>query len=98
MLFENAGGKIKGLAWVSFWSGVAVSIIFCVILFAIDLTLSWIGILIIICGPLISLILSLFTYGFGEIVENTTEIRKNTKATQIRENTKAADTYELPTL
>ena len=74
--FENIGGKIKTLAVVLTILGVVASIMICVFLLFRNFL---IGILIAIIGSLVSWISSFFMYGFGELIEKTTEVAKNTK-------------------
>lgn len=74
--FENIGGKIKTLAVIITVVGIGVSV-FCGI-FMLSKHAGY-GLLTIIAGSLVSWISSFFMYGFGELIEKTTEIAKNTK-------------------
>ena len=74
--FENIGGKIKTLAQVVAILGVIVSVI--AGLFVLDDSALY-GVLIAFVGSVLSWISSLFIYGFGELIDKTTEIAKNTK-------------------
>ena len=74
-MFENIGGKIKTLATVCTIIGIVVSIAVGIFYGAEADFLA--GLLIIILGCLSSWIGSFLLYGFGELIENTTEIRKN---------------------
>ena len=74
--FQNIGGKIKTLAVIVSIVGVVASVIFCIMALTEN---AGIGLLIAIVGSLVSWISSFFTYGFGELIEKTTEIAKNTK-------------------
>ncbi len=75
-LFDNVGGKIKGLARVLLILGTVISVLAGFILVAGDF--ATIGIPVLLLGPLLSLISAWFLYGFGEIVENTSAINRNT--------------------
>ena len=73
-MFDNIGKKIKTLAIVFTIIGMVVSI--SVGVFSLEAN-AGAGLLIIIFGCLSSWIGSFLLYGFGELIENTTEIRKN---------------------
>ncbi len=76
-MFDNIGGKIKGLAKVLCLVGIAVS--------AIGAIASWCansyyqptivpGFIVLIVGSVGSWLSSLFTYGFGELIGRVTSI------------------------
>lgn len=70
--YEDIGQKIKILAQWSFILESIASIIAGVLLwFDLGLTQGWWGFLIIVSGPIISLIASWILYAFGELVEKT---------------------------
>lgn len=71
-MFEEIGGKIKGLAQITCFIGIVASIIAGIVMFA---TSFWLGILIIIGGCLSSWIGSFALYGYGEMIEATCETR-----------------------
>ena len=74
-MFDNIGSKIKSWAKVVCWVGILVSVIVGIPLFEE----SPLGLLIMIIGSLSSWIGSFFAYGFGELIEKTTEIAENTR-------------------
>ena len=83
-MWDDIGGKIKGLAKFIAWLGIIVSIIGGIILFIIGGNQSYgggiyigIGFATMIFGSLVSWIMAWFMYGFGELIEKTTEIEKN---------------------
>ena len=88
-MWDNIGGKIKGVAKFIAWFGIIFSIIIGIILFSIGGNLYYggifigIGLFIMIVGSLISWILSWFMYGFGELIVKTTKIERNTRASNI---------------
>ena len=76
-MFNNIGGKIKGLAIIIFAIGLIIS--FSVGFVLIKNGNSSRGILVIILGSLISWI-SVFTlYGFGQLVENSDILVEETR-------------------
>ena len=83
-MFDNIGGKIKGLAKVICWIGIIASCIGGIIYWvaASKLHAGFVGFLaglgIIVGGSLASWIGSFTTYALGELVENSAEIRENT--------------------
>lgn len=86
-MFNNIGGKIMGLAKIFCWLGIISSIIggIAVILINMDAIeygygtpFILLGIGIMLVGSLISWIGSFFTYGFGQLIQNSDYIRYNT--------------------
>ena len=86
-MFDNIGKKIKTLAATIALVGIIVSIITGVIILGIGADMGFgvggeglvgLGIMIIIIGSLISWVSSFVLYGFGELIEKTTEIAQNT--------------------
>ena len=85
-MFNNIGAKIKVLAQVWAWIGIIVSVIvgFYLIIQGSGVhrggggEVVGVGIGILIGGALWSWISSWGLYGFGELIEKTTEIAKNT--------------------
>lgn len=68
-MFENVGGKIKAVATVMTWIGIAGSVISGI---ATMVAVSFImGIVIAVVGSLCSWIGALVLFGFGEMVENS---------------------------
>lgn len=82
-MYKNIGRKIKGLAKFICWIGITISVIWAIYLFSYDTDYYYnnikiiTGIIILIAGPIISWIGSFFAYGFGELIEKTTEIADN---------------------
>ena len=74
--FQNIGAKIKTLAVVVTILGIAVSVVAGLYMINDD-ALS--GVLVAFIGSVLSWISAFFVYGFGELIEKTTEIAKNTK-------------------
>lgn len=68
-MFDNIGGKIKGLAKVICWIGIIASVIIGFTMFTTEMFL--VGFLIIVLGSLFSWIGSFTAYGFGQLIENT---------------------------
>lgn len=96
-MFENIGDKIKTLAKVLCWSGIAASVLMAIIFFIAADEGSYrnedlyrtLGFIFLIIGPLASWINSFFIYGFGELIERTTEVALNTRSfRQANNNTK----------
>ena len=89
-MFDNIGGKIKALAKVVCFLGIAGSVIAGLVAMAqagevskysddVATATAFSGFLIMVIGSLLSWIGSFFTYGFGELIEKATEIEKNTR-------------------
>lgn len=78
-MFNNIGSKIKALAKVICWLGIIISVITGIIGIINGTEQSTVaGIITLIFGSLASWLGSFFAYGFGQLIENTDEIRKNT--------------------
>ncbi len=78
-MFNNIGSRIKALAKVICWLGIIISVITGIIGIINGTEQSIVsGVITIIFGPLASWLGSFFAYGFGQLIENTDEIRKNT--------------------
>lgn len=84
MLFRNIGKKIKLLTKVIFWIGVAISVIAAIVLFVLALLPQYLplsqefakaGIKCLIGGPITMWVFCAFLYAFGELVDNTSEIK-----------------------
>ena len=79
-MFDNIGGKIKVLAKIICFGGIILSPIIGIIMLASGGDISGgVGLMVIIGGCLGSWIGSFFVYGFGELIEKTTEIAENTR-------------------
>ena len=91
-MFDDIAGKIKALAKVTCGLGIAVSLMGAFALWAQSspynsTTLA--GILVLVLGSLASWIGSFFTYGFGELIENTNTIHlDNLKIQELLKKTK----------
>ena len=73
-MFDDIGGKIKALAKVTCGLGIAASIIGAIALWMQNSDYNptaFSGVLVLGMGSLASWIGSFFTYGFGELIENS---------------------------
>jgi len=77
ILFSNIGKKIKTLASVVAWLGIILCGVLGFFLTIATGRIEWL--LIAAIGALISWISSFVLYGFGQLIENTDEIRKSLK-------------------
>ena len=91
-MFDNIGSKIMKLAKVLCWIGIILSVISGIAIMAGAASYNTygyssssgganiiVGIITIVLGCLFSWIGSFFTYGFGQLIENTDYIRSNTQ-------------------
>lgn len=72
-MFDNIGGKIKGLAMVVCWLGIIASVIGAIALW-VSTEAFWPGFGVLAAGAISSWLGSLFTYGFGEIIDQLTAL------------------------
>ena len=75
-MFNNIGGKIKTLAKIICWIGVALTTITGVSMFDNRIL---VGLIIIAVGFLVSWIGSFVMVGFGELIESSSETRDMTR-------------------
>ena len=85
-MFNNIGRKIKSLAEILCWIGIFLSVIMSISVFKISVLF---GLLVIVLGALASWIGSFLLYGFGELIEKTSDIAEHTA--RISKNSKATD-------
>ena len=83
-MFDNIGSKIKSLAKITCWIGIIFSVITSIILISKGNNIAFLGyafsgIAFLLIGPLCSWVGSFLLYGFGELIEKTTEIAENTR-------------------
>ena len=75
-MFDNIGGKIKGLAKVLFWLEAIAAVI---VGFVLVEGTEGLSLLFAIAGVLVAWISAWFLYGFGEIIEKLCDIERNTR-------------------
>ena len=79
-MFDDIGKKIKTLAAVTCGLGITASIISAIALWIQDSSYNptaFTGVLVLVLGSLSSWIGSFFTYGFGQLIENTNTIHSD---------------------
>ena len=92
-MFKNIGGKIKGLAKVICYVGIAISVIAGIFMIGFGSssyngdTMIVMGCVVMIVGSLVSWIDSFFAYGFGELIETTTVIAELAAKADAEKNT-----------
>ena len=74
-MYDNIGGKIKGLAKTMFIVEAIGAVITGIVLLATDDDLIFAGLLTLFCGPIIAWVSSWVLYAFGELVEDVHNIR-----------------------
>ena len=77
-MFENIGGKIKGLALIIFAFEAFGAVIWGLILMGEEQ--AGLGFLIIVAGAVVAWLSTCLLYAFGELVEATCENESNTRA------------------
>ncbi len=73
-MYDNIGDKIKGLAKWTFIVEAIGAIITGISLMATDEDLILIGLLVMICSPIIAWVSSWLLYGYGQLIENSDTI------------------------
>lgn len=70
-MFNNVGGKIKAVAKVTAWIGIAICVIYGFVMLVSVEDMALVGLLIMTVGSLASWISALVLYGFGHLIENS---------------------------
>lgn len=85
-MYKNIGKKIKGLAKVLFIVEAIVVVLTGVIIISLarDYTIFLVGMLVLIIGPIVAWISSWLLYGFGELIDKTCDIERNTRSGKIK--------------
>lgn len=77
-MYDNIGGKIKGLAKATFIVEAIAAVITGIAFMAMDDDLAPVGLLVMILGPIVAWVSSWLLYGFGELIDKTCDIARNT--------------------
>lgn len=88
-MYNNIGIKLKSLAKAIFMLGSIGSFILCVVFFTENAIL--IGLVSMLVGIFTSLVISLFVYGFGELVDKVCKIERNMCSTYAKSETEIND-------
>ncbi len=96
-MYDNIGGKIKGLAKASFIVEAIAAVITGIALW-VD-TEEWWCSLILFCGPIVAWVSSWLLYGFGELIDKVSNIERNTRgeANETASNLMVKDEVVEPT-
>ena len=79
-MYDNIGGKIKGLAKATFIVEAIAAVITGIVLWC--KTEEGLCALILFCGPIVAWISSWLLYGFGESIDKLCDIEQNTRGGQ----------------
>lgn len=93
-MFDNIGSKIKMLAKVICWVGIIMSCLSGLIILINGDDGAGVGLVIMIVGSLTSWVCSFFAYGFGELIDKTTEVAANTKKMAMNPPTQPSTTED----
>ena len=78
-MYDNIGGKLKGLAKVLFIVPAIAAVLAGIVLMSTDEHLILYGLLVMVVGPIVAWISSWFLYGFGELIDKACDIERNTR-------------------
>lgn len=78
-MYHNIGKKIKGMAWVALLIVAVPSLVAGIVLMINGGFFIPIGLLVMFVGPVIAWISSWLLYGFGELIDKTCDIERNTR-------------------
>ena len=93
-MYDNIGGKIKGLAKVSFVVEAVITVITGIILMVADEDLILSGLLVMVVGPIVGWVSSWMLYGFGEIIDKVSDIERNTRGGERKSEAQSKVDYE----
>lgn len=81
-MYDNIGGKIKRLAKATFFVEAIAAVITGIALMASGEERAAIGFLVAMLGLIVALVSSWLLYGFGELIDKTCAIERNTRGGQ----------------
>ena len=81
-LYQNIGGKVKGLAKAIFLVEAVATIIAGLGLLFTNEDFVLYGVLTLVCGPVVAFVSSWVLYAFGDLVEDVRAIRNNEGTTE----------------
>lgn len=93
-MYDNIGGKIKGLAKAIFIVEAIAVVITGIALMAFDGDMIPLGLLVMVVGPLVAWVSSWLLYGFGELVDKTCDIARNTHGGERKSEAQLKVDYE----
>ena len=93
-MYDNIGGKIKGLAKVIFFVEAIAAVITGFVFMAAHDYLIPVGLLVMILGPIVSWVSSWLLYGFGELIDKTCDIARNTYGSERKSEVQSKLDYE----
>lgn len=93
-MYDDIGEKIKNLAKATFFVEAIASIITGILFIFSDADWFFIGIITIIFGPLVAWVSSWLLYGFGELIDKTCEIERNTRGGERKSEAQTKIDYE----
>lgn len=88
-MYDNIGGKIKGLAKAIFITETISAVISGIALMASDEDMIPVGLLVMVVGPLVAWVSSWLLYGFGELIDKACDIERNTRGGERKSETQA---------
>lgn len=90
-MYDNIGGKIKGLAIVTFIVEAIATVItgIVIMVFGDKRSISILGLLVIVVGPIFAWISSWLLYGIGELIDKTCDIERNTHSIERKSGAQA---------
>lgn len=94
-MYDNIGGKIKGLATAAFIVEAIASFIGAIAFMSMDSDYALVGLLIMIVGPLVAYVSSWLLYGYGKLIESAENIEKKLSENKIKK-TSVVESDELP--
>ena len=93
-MYDNIGGKIKGLAKATFIVEAIATVITGIALMASDEDMIPVGLLVMVVGPIVAWVSSWLLYGFGELIDKTCDIARNTYGGERKSEAQSKVDYE----
>lgn len=93
-MYDNIGGKIKGLAKATFIVEAIAAVITGIALMDSDDDMFPVVLLVMVVGPIVAWVSSWLLYGFGELIDKTCDIARNTYGRERKSEAQSKVDYE----
>ena len=81
-MYDNIGSKIKILAKATFLVEMIAAVIAGIVVMFGDMEEPLLGLLIMVVGSIVAFVSTWTLYGYGELIDKTCEIARNTNANE----------------
>lgn len=93
-MYDNIGRKIKNLAEAIFIIATILAVIMGIALTFLLEDIFYVGLIVLVVGPIVAWISSWLLYGFGELVDKVCDIERNTRGEKGKSEAQLKVDYE----